>query len=392
MEKPFKIGVWIGEDDLPEAGGGFSYTQRLISAINEKKFSDKLEVIFVGHNLKKHYKKNVVSLSNKEVYFKRKIINFFHKIFSIKLEDNSGEKIKQHNIKQLNKEGIELIFYPNPFVRLLDFPYICTLWDLGHKSTYSFPELSANNEYEHRDFQSNKLLNKALFICCESASGKNELIKYYNINQNKIGILPIFPGKIVDDDMKEEKPDWIKEDETFLLYPAQFWPHKNHYNLLIAFKQLIVNNHKAKLILTGSNKGNLNYIMSVVTDLELNDMVILSGFIKNETLKWLYLNTIGLVFPSFLGPTNMPLLEAYYLGCNIACSNIEGHVELLKDEAIYFEPHSSDSICKAMTALMTTDKKLGKVPFNIDPTINKLQEIFEQIIPIRRTWGRNYPQ
>lgn len=390
MEKPFKIGVWVNEIDLAENGGAFSYTESLIEAVDNKDFSNKLDIVFVGYNLKQNFNKKVISLSNKENYYKRKIINFFHKIFSISINNNNIEKIKQQNIKQLNDEGVELIFYPNPFVQLLDFPYICVCWDLGHKSTYSFPELATNKEYEHRDFQSNLVLNKALFICSESETGKNELVKYYNINEKRIRVLPIFPGKIVNENIRNEQPKWMVEDQIFFLYPAQFWPHKNHYNLLVAFNKFIVKHPNAKLVLTGSDKGNLPYIKNVINNFELNEYVIIPGFIKNETLKWLYLNTKGLVFPSFLGPTNMPLLEALYLGCNIACSNLAGHKELLKDNAIYFDPCSPNSIFECLEQLMKIPKENNGKLFDINEVTKNLEKILEESILIRRTWAINY--
>ncbi|QXU42340.1 glycosyltransferase family 1 protein [Pedobacter sp. D749] len=389
MDKPFKVGIWINEDDLPEVGGGFSYTQRLVQAINEKKNSDNLEVVFIGYNLKGHYKKNSINLNNRENFFYRKMLNFFHKYFSINLKNKYLKRNNINNIDQLNKSGIELIFYPNPYVQIANFPYIMTLWDLGHKSTYSFPELNANDEYEQRDYSLNKTLNKAIFICCESKAGKEELVKYYNINEQQIRILPMFPSIIVESVISSEKPKWISF-ERFFLYPAQFWPHKNHYNLLLAFQKFIREKPDVKLVLTGSDKGNLNYISKLIGDLRIEKNVIITGFVRNENLKWLYLHSNGLVFPSFLGPTNMPLLEAFYLGCNIACSQLNGHVELLSQNAIYFDPLSPDSIKNSMDKLLKMNKKTDNVFFQMDSIVSKLEEILEDSISVRKTWGQTY--
>ncbi|MEZ4879119.1 MAG: glycosyltransferase [Chitinophagales bacterium] len=91
----------------------------------------------------------------------------------------------------------------------------------------------------------------------------------------------------------------LKKGEIFIHYPAQFWSHKNHYNLLLAFK-VIIKYPNLKLILTGSNKGNKAYIINLINHLDLSQKVIDLGFISREELKWLYLNSFGLVMPTFL--------------------------------------------------------------------------------------------
>ena len=56
--------------------------------------------------------------------------------------------------------------------------------------------------------------------------------------------------------------------------------------------------------------------------------------------------------PSFLGPTNMPPMEARALNCPVLCSDHLGHKEQLGDGAIYFNPNSSDEIYDAMKRIL----------------------------------------
>ncbi|WP_293789528.1 glycosyltransferase [uncultured Pedobacter sp.] len=390
MKKPFKIGIWINEDDLPEIGGGFSYTDRLIKGINLKEFDERLKIVFIGFNLKGKFNKEAISIPFNESYFQKKKVNFYHKFFSLNLERKDISKNYLNAISLLKSNDIQLIFYTNPYIALNNFPYICINWDLGHKSTFSFPELTMNGEFIKRDTYFNKVLNEALIVCCESDKGKEELTTYFNINPDRIRILPMFPGRIVDPEIEMLKPEWITSDTLFFLYPAQFWSHKNHYNLINGFKLFcaISKYTKYKLVLTGSDKGNLNYIKNFITESGLEHNIIIPGFIKNEELKWLYKNAEGLVFPSFLGPTNMPLLEALSLGCPIACSNLTGHAELLGSTALYFDPTNEFEIFNAMLSMTKGKKKPSPGKSNIDQELQILESIFIDSIPIRKTWGQ----
>lgn len=391
MEKVFKIGIWINEDDFPETGGGFSYTERLINSINQREFDRRIEILFVGFNLKGKFNKKTVSLPFKESYWERKRVNFYHRFFSISLERK--DIVKNYNEAKaiLKHHDIQLIFYTNPFIALDNYPYICINWDLGHKSTFSFPELTMNGEFLKRDAYFNKVLNEALIICCESTRGKQELVQYSRINPERIKILPMFPGKIVDHDVISEEPEWISSTDSFFIYPAQFWAHKNHYHLLNGLRLFREKPPYAahKLVLTGSDKGNMAYIKNLVNTYGLKDVVVIPGFVKEEELKWLYKNAVGLVFPSFLGPTNMPLLEALNIGCPIACSNLPGHIELLGDSAVYFDPQKDKEIAEAMISLTNVNLKTEKTATsNLNNELQILEDIFIESIAIRRTWGQ----
>ncbi len=180
----------------------------------------------------------------------------------------------------------------------------------------------------------------------------------------------------------------------FIHYPAQFWPHKNHYNLLVAFKNILFEFPNLKLIFTGSDKGNKDYIMSTIKQMKLDNNVIDLGFVSNAELKWLYINSSGLAMPTLLGPTNMPLLEAAELNCPVACSNFPGHIEQLGDYGYYFNPESPEDIAQVLIEMLNENKdyKIKKYirKFNISETIKQIDKSFSEIKQIRFTWGKNY--
>lgn len=391
MTKPFKIGIWVDEHIYPQLGGANSYTEKLINQIDNHMFAPPLEITYVGFNISSKLKKPLLSIPFKENLFEKKKNSILHKLLGVKRERKDIESNFKNAIELLKVNDIQLLFYLTPQVHIDNFPYIITNWDLAHKSTYAFPEFSMNGQFNNRDKYFSKILNQALFICCESQQGQLEIEQAYGISSKKIKILPMFAGSIVEAHVKEEKPDWLPQKTNFFLYPGQFWPHKNHYNLIIGFKDFLtsVTHNDFKLILTGSDKGNLPYIKALIKELNLEKEVIIAGFVDNPVLKWLYKNAKALIFPSFLGPTNMPLLEAKHLGCNIACSNLLGHQNLLGEGAIYFEPTNRREIKEAMLNLANKDK-----PEKADSTANTkngvdiLEQIFLDSVAIRRTWGR----
>jgi glycosyltransferase involved in cell wall biosynthesis len=55
--------------------------------------------------------------------------------------------------------------------------------------------------------------------------------------------------------------------------------------------------------------------------------------------------------PTFFGPTNIPPLEAFELGCPVATSRIYGVPEQLGDAALLFDPHSIEEIHDCLVRL-----------------------------------------
>lgn len=392
----YRVGVWIDNSYSPESGGGFSFLWQLIHGIDQRQFYNQIEIFFVGFNLSFKLNQPTISIPFNENYFERRKNNFYHKFFNISLERKDILKNYADAEKILKKNKIDILFYTTPDIFINNYPYILVNWDLAHKTTYPFPETAMYGNWESREKKISENLNKALLICSESERGKQEIIETYKLLPNKISVLPLFPGKIILEEIVSKKPPFIKEKEEFFIYPAQFWAHKNHYNLIMGFAALLAAHpHKQyKLVLSGSDQGNFVYIKKLVADLHLTNQILLPGFIEDGALKWLYQHSIGLVFASFLGPTNMPLLEAPLLNCNIACSGIQGHREMLGKEALYFTPEEPLSIKTAMEQLIEMNSKGIKFKIlksaednNLTNTLNIFEQVIIKSINLRRTWG-----
>jgi glycosyltransferase involved in cell wall biosynthesis len=93
----------------------------------------------------------------------------------------------------------------------------------------------------------------------------------------------------------------------------------------------------------------------------------------------------------------MPLLEAAQLQCPVLCSDLQGHKEMLGNNALYFEPSNADSIYSAMKQILDEGfrkrlidaafRDIQNSPFNIGKSLEILNKILLEIIPIRKAWG-----
>jgi glycosyltransferase involved in cell wall biosynthesis len=395
--KKIRIGVWITDDYQPHSGGAYNYYTQLLDKLRTYKFQD-AELLFVGfndHSLSSFTHKHIINWRPFRLNRTQRLLSNVAKRLRIDTLEDIFNKREAVHIKKLKKElskHIDVLYYAIPTCAIDNFPYVYTFWDLGHLSMYAFPEVSMNGIFEKRvDQQSFPC--KALMVFCESKAGIEEASRYLNINADRLRIIPLFPSEIVGTHIAAQKPQGIPSDTFFIHYPAQYWAHKNHFNLLVALQEVIKTFSNLKLVLTGSDKGNKDYINQVITELSLTNHVLDLGFISKEEIKWLYQNSKGLVMPTFLGPTNMPLIEAAELGCPVACSNLTGHKEQLGDYGYYFDPKKPGEIANAICQMLNDRLNHGARPyqskFNIDNALLAMNEAFSELRNIRFCWGNN---
>lgn len=391
-----RIGVWTQKTHNPKDGGGFGYYSELIDCISKTKFTN-ADICFLGNHTFSNiiigdYKYHSIKWKQpKKGILSRFIYVFGTKFFHINSIVNYYQKLD----KQLNDTLIselhnicDIIYYPTPMCKYQNFPFIYTLWDLGHLTSYALPEFNNDGNFEERKFNHDIVPYKALMIFCESETGKNDAIHYLRLNCERIRVLPLFPSRVISEKLTPSKPQNIDSDWIFIHYPAQYWSHKNHYNLICAFSLVLEKHPNLKLLLTGSDQGNKTYILNTISDLKLKESVIDLGFVDLDELKWLYIHSKGLIMPTLLGPTNMPPLEALILGCPIAVSNLPGHKEQFGDNAIYFNPLDSTDIKTAIENLITDNFKFKfmEIP-TAQSNMNLLDNYFGELKAIRQTWA-----
>lgn len=401
-----RIGVLL-KDYKKEEGGAYSYYNALIESIADFKFSEDLEFVFIAIDNKidkSAPEKSYLIDASKLINQRHPFLAFLNRVAQIKGIDylpisrkiHSSYKKKYNKLirEELIKDKIEMVYSLTPFYSDLDYPTVITHWDIGHKSTYVLPEVIYNNEYESREWYYEKVLQKAFAIFCESETGKKELCSYKRINPERVFVIPMFPGNIIDLKLTAHEEQAVLERfnltaKDFFIYPAQFWPHKNHYNLVVSFKTFNQKYPNVKLVLSGGDKGNLGYIKNIVKELGLSEHVLFPGFISNAELYTFYKNAISLVMPTLIGPTNMPPLEARQLGCRIICSDLPGHRESFGEGPIYVNPLDRRAIFEAMEKCYS--EKETHIPDKIErvtitDALKQINQTFLSLSAIRKTF------
>lgn len=239
---------------------------------------------------------------------------------------------------------------------LLGIPTIIPIFDLMHRYRSDIPELQ--EKYKEREKLYTYQCKHAAMILVDSEVGKQHVLECYGTVaegvEDRIRVLPFIPPDYIYEGQESQSFPYEIFDK-YIFYPAQFWTHKNHKRLLEALKQLKDKGVIVNLVLVGSEQNNERAVSDLIVDLELQDQVKILGYVNNPEMIYLYRHARALVMPTLFGPTNIPQLEAFVLGCPVATSGIYGIPEQVGDAALLFDPENVDEIAESIERLWEDD-------------------------------------
>jgi glycosyltransferase involved in cell wall biosynthesis len=247
--------------------------------------------------------------------------------------------------------GIEFVWFLSAQPDRTDIPFMTVVWDLQHRATPWFPEMSAQGMWDGRESVHRWFLQRATKIIAGTRVGRDQLTQFFQIPPENILTLPHPTPSYVFGEAKAAPSDAIERlgvRQPYVLYPAQFWPHKNHVNLLLAIADLKKKGMTVSVALVGSDQGNRQFIADVAARAGISEQVHFLGFVERSVLVSLYRQALALTYVSWCGPENLPPLEAFALGCPVIATLIPGAEEQLGDAALFCEPGDPASISAAI--------------------------------------------
>ncbi len=370
-----KIGFYF--EASKKSGGAYQYALNLLEALRENR-----EHQFVAFNISPDFPFNDFKLPNwetvnlinvekigtidrqgavKKESLRRKLVNrvltALRALKLYRLEIYLTRQSAKRRAKQLLGRGIDLMFFhgPSELSFLTNIPAVVPIHDLEHRRHKNFPELRTKGQWQRREYTYNNVKKTAYKILVDSPIGKQDVTDFYRIPENRIEIVPFLPPSYLKKETGETEIEIVRRKynlpEKFIFYPAQFWPHKNHLNLVKALAILKDKGCTVPAVFVGSKReewGAYQKVMGFIKTHGLEENIQFLGFVDNDEMSALYRMSEALVMPTFLGPTNIPVYEAWFMECPVLYSDIRGPREQAGDAAILFDPYKPESMALAV--------------------------------------------
>ena len=360
-----KIAV-LFEGNSKKPGGFYQSLQSasILNEITDDRF--KLEFICLEKETYNLLKKKEFKVKLFDNSFYKKIFNFFS---NFKFFNNLilNYKIQHPFFSFLNKNDYSLIIFLSPSVLSYHcgkINFIINIWDLDHKKNSPYPEHRINYNFIKRE----QLINYSIFhsfkVIVPEETTKDELIKIYNCDENKLIVQSFIPYLPKLFEKKEKNTDFKKLFDSFrlpnkkiILYPATFWPHKNHKYLIDAAK-IFKNNDDYIFVFCGADSGNLSFIQDEIKKFSLERSCITLPLVDDLELISLYLYSYAVAMPTTGGPTNLPLYESFYFKKIIFYSEHLLQEKELLENLVPIDIQEPNDFCTKISKIKDTDIKL----------------------------------
>jgi glycosyltransferase involved in cell wall biosynthesis len=336
-------------------GGVYQYTQSLINTVKNDK-TRKYVLFCLSHN----HSYSVYDLESRVVH--KHSTNFFIKgitalqllffirspLFYTKQEKNIFSDI------DIWLSPI-ICTYPHFFLRK---PYIFTLHDMQERY---YPDFFSRKERFFRWLNNRALTHFAKKIICESNFVKNDIIKFENIVFDKVAVIPSPPlTELSNFTYNQKQTDLIKEKyslpDKYLYYPSQFWPHKNHIQLLKAFKLINQDYPDVFLVFSGAPQNYYDEVLKEIKYSGLEEKIKCLGYIDYFDMQYVYKLSYMLVVPTLFESVSIPIYEAFNLGVPVCCSNVVALPEQIDDAGLLFDPHDYKDIADKISLYLSNEK------------------------------------
>lgn len=328
-----KIGIYLGDVKNPESIGDLTFELSFIDELLSGKTNHDFTVYYYGKNNLFKNTKNIHFKSMK--YFKKPEIS----IMPFKLKSYKTPFCSFNH--RLKKDKINVVFFLVPYLHEhIEIPYYAVIRDVAHRILPHFPEFNNSHMFERLEKKLNLFLSSASKIITCNKIAKNDIKTLYDVIEENI----ITKNLPYPNWLEKAKPDNsilrnnFLEKNSYIFYPAQFWTHKNHIRLVHAAKTMQEQNINLKVVFSGMDKGNKEYLINETKKLNLEENIVFLDYVNHNELAALYKNAYALCYPSLAGPDSIVALEAMYFNCPVLISNHLGYNEQLKTAALYFNP------------------------------------------------------
>lgn len=274
------------------------------------------------------------------------------------IENHIRGELFRHVIlpKQLVAQGVNIFHDPGYFLPMLGkrLNKVVTFHDMVpfvHKET---------NSKKYFSYMRTVITISARIadrIIADSEITKQDILRILKLPESKVKVIYLAARKIF-----QPLPDptrlaavraRLNLTRPYILNVGTIEPRKNIQRLLEAYHSLRkLKKIPHQLVIVGPKGWLYKPVLQKISTLDLDEHVIMTGYVEDQDLVALYNGADLFIFPSLYEGFGLPPLEAIACGAPVASSNTSCLPEILGDAAVYFDPYNVDNIADSIMSVL----------------------------------------
>lgn len=279
----------------------------------------------------------------------------------------------------------DVFISPDGFLPKTDVcPLIPVFHDLNFEHYPNFLPYSIAKLYQKRFSIYAKRSTKIITV---SNFSKQDIIKTYHINENKIDVVYNAASsnfKVLNEEEKVQTRKEFSGGNQYFIYVGSLHERKNIHGLLKAFSLFKEKSGSdMKLLLVGEKM----WATAPLSE-NLQKDVVFVGRLSDKNLGRVLASAFALTYFSFYEGFGIPLIEAMNCGVPVLCSSTTSLPEIGSDACLLADPESIEEMCDLMFQIVEDDDLRSKLiekgfrrskDFSWDESAEKFMKIIESI-------------
>ena len=270
--------------------------------------------------------------------------------------------------REIKKDKPDVLFMPIQSTPFLKKPkgikLVITVHDLAF---LLFPKHFTFKDRFLLNFHTKRAVQMADRIVVPSKATKNDIIKFYGVDGNKIKVIYHGVGT------RQCLVPTVMVNNPYILFVGSIQPRKNIVGLIEAFEKiknppnpLFQRGNKIpplkkgvrgiKLIIAGAKGWLSDEIYKKAKESKFSDDIIFKGSVSDDELDDLYKNAAIFVLPSLYEGFGLPVLEAMSYGIPCVISDNSSLSEIAGDSALLVDAYNPNDIAEKINVLLNDEK------------------------------------
>ena len=233
-------------------------------------------------------------------------------------------------------------------------PTVVTVHDLGYEY---FPEAHTLQQRQYLRWSTRRHVEKAAHLIVDSEQTAEDLKKFYGATDAQMTTAHLAADPTMQPASAEARIEarqvlGLNANEPYFLHVGTLQPRKNLARLLQAFQPLALQEPHLKLVLVGAKGWGRSDLPKLAEELEIEEQVVLPGYLPRIHLPAAYSAAHCLVMPSLYEGFGMPVLEAMACGTPVLYATGSSLDEVAGDAGLACDPLSVDSISQGLESML----------------------------------------
>lgn len=244
----------------------------------------------------------------------------------------------------------DVLFMPTNFLPIF-YPKKNIVTIHGLEFEY-YPEMYPDDLLSYLKNNTKRAVNSADKIIAVSQATKNDIIKFYNVDAEKIHVVRHGVNPQIAYHRK-----YPPIDEKYMLFVGRMEKKKNVRNIVKSFDAL-KEKYKVphKLVLVGKPGFGYQEIRDEINSALNKQDIVCTGYISHEEKESFFKYADVFVFPPLYQGFGMPVLEAQLRQVPVVTSNIPSIAEIVGDGALLVDPASVEQLADKIYKVISEER------------------------------------